>query len=46
MIPCNNLKCPHYVRANKVDFFERQVGVKEKSGHCKYSYCKRRTNRK
>lgn len=40
MIPCNNIKCPHYVRAVKVDFWERQVGVKEKAGHCRYSYCK------
>lgn len=45
MIPCKNIKCPYYVKPTKVDFWERQVGVKEKQGYCKYSYCKLRSRK-
>jgi len=40
MIPCTNIKCPHYQRAEKRDWIEKQIGVTNKQGTCKYNYCK------
>lgn len=37
---CNNIKCPHYKKPEKRDFFERGIGVTYKQGRCKFSYCK------
>ena len=39
-IPCNNCNCRHYVSPTKRDWAEIQVGVKEKQGNCRFSFCK------
>lgn len=45
MIPCNNIKCSHYQRAEKREWFEGQIGVTYKQGTCKYGYCKMKKRR-
>lgn len=43
---CNNIKCPHYRKAEKRDWVERMIGVTVKSGGCKFSWCKLKRNGK
>lgn len=43
---CTNIKCPYYKKPGKRDWFERSIGVKEKSGGCNYGYCKLSKRRK
>lgn len=37
---CNNVKCPHYRKPSKRDWIEKCIGVTNKTGGCKYPYCK------
>lgn len=37
---CNNVKCPYYRRPTKRDLVDKMIGVKEKTGGCKFLYCK------
>lgn len=37
---CKYIKCPYYKAPTKRDLIDRMIGVKEKSGGCKFNYCK------
>lgn len=39
---CKNIKCPYYRKPEKRDYVEKMLGVTNKNGGCKHSYCKAR----
>ena len=38
---CDNIKCPHYKKSDKRTSWERALGVTNKKGGCKHSFCKK-----
>lgn len=43
---CDNIKCPYYRKPMKREWWEVQVGVKDKKGGCKYNFCKQGNKRR
>lgn len=37
---CNDIKCPYYKKAEKRDYCEKMLGITQKAGGCKFSWCK------